>query len=1041
MNIQLNALLTACIMGIAGYAYGQTGVIRGTVTDRGTNETLIGATVVYDDGKGTVTDIDGRYELTLPQGTYTLTVSYVGYEKVTRTVNLGGFAEVNFALSTTTLREVEVIADLAVEKETPVAFSNITPKQITQEIGTSELPLLLNTTPGVYVSPTGGGDGGARVAIRGFQDRNITVMIDGIPINNMDNGNVLWASTYGIDGVLANMQVQRGMTSSRLAIPAIGGTINFITKSIENEESFTVSQDYGSFNTMRTSIGYNSGRLDNGWGFSVAGSFRNSSGYADQQFKDEYFYYLKVQRQIGNHIISATALGSPVQYGMRRDKQKIVVYDKDFAADLFRGDDDLYRRLANYNVAYNTYRRNESHISVLDSLGEAYGWTREDFFRISSENDFIDTTGVNSLGYRYNNHWGYLNGGILSESMRDYHKPIFSLRDFWEISDNLFLSNVLYYSFGTGGNTSRRPRLGYGDYDLNNMQVNFQNDYNNNVSGLFGPPIDPTIHPSLLKSTTMLAKDFDNHYWVGWLSTVDWTINDDWTFAGGLDFRTYQSEQYMEVHNLLGGDYFVPSPDDRSENLAPTGEALMYRKGDKMGYYNDNFMRWGAFFTEMKYNKENWRAFVNISGVITGYRRVDYFANRDLVIDGRRFPNAIGYGDVAFYNGTDLLVAAGTPNGIMPTIDDTSSAVTTTVRNPSNNYNEYAPTGTHTIDNARRINYGDPETQVSETPWKNIPGYTVKAGTSYLINEFQTVFTNLGYISRTPRFRNVVEFGTFNQFMHDIGNENIASVELGYSFSNTRLAFNVNGYYTDWRNRPVNSPPTIFMPDRGISVRSNLHDMNAIHQGVEFSFKYNISEKMTLEGFASFGDWRWNSSKTVYFYDDRGRQVMQVDGNNNPIDSLPVSISFDAKGVFVGDAPQTQIGGSFQYSFTKDAYIKVRYTHFDKHYSNFDPLQLHADNPNRAGRQSWKLPGYGMTGLYAGYRFDLNGTKLDVNVAVDNLFDIRYIADGQNNEGTALVYTDYLNGTREATVNFDANSTGVYFGLPRVVSVSLTANF
>ena len=1031
----------AWMLACAGPLAAQTGVIQGTITDKGTSETLIGAAVIYEEGHGGITDIDGHYSLELPQGTYTLKATYVGYEPMTKTVTLDGkYARVDFALTTTTLREVEVVADLAVEKETPVAFSNITPKQISQEIGTTDLPLLLNTTPGVYVSPTGGGDGGARVSIRGFQDRNVTVMIDGIPINNMDDGNVLWASTYGIDGVLANMQVQRGMTSSRLAIPAVGGTINFITKSIENEESFTVSQDYGTFNTMRTSIGYNSGKMENGWGFAVAGSFRNSNGYAEQQFKDEYFYYFKAQKQLGNHIISATALGSPVEYGLRRDKQKIVVYDKDYAVDLFNGSDELYRQLSNYNVANNLTRIKPSYSVVRDSLGEVYGWSRDDFNRIASETDFIDTTGIRSMGFRYNNHWGYLNGGILSESMRDYHKPIFSLRDFWAISDKVYLSNVVYYSFGRGGSSSRRPYLGFGDYDLRTMQVNFQNDYNNNtIGGIFGPPIDTYYDPTLLKSGAILTKRFDNHYWLGWLSTVDYTINDRFSFAGGLDFRTYQSEQYTEVFNLLGGDYFVPSGRDLPNDRGSEPQDLMFRQGDKIYYNNDNFMRWSAFFSELKYNKENWRAFANVSGVVTGYRRVDYFANRDLLVDGERFPNAVGYGDIAFYNGEDLLVAAPTPIGSQPTI--THSGDTTFVTNPANNYNGYAPKGPHYIVGARQINYGDPETKVSETPWKNIPGYTVKMGASYLINEFNTVFTNVGYISRTPRFRNVVELGTYNQLMRDIQNENIASIELGYGFSNTRLAANINAYYTDWQNRPVNSPPRVFLPDRGILVQSNLNDMNAIHKGIEISLKYNVSKQITAEAFASFGDWRWNSAKTVYFYDDQGQQIKQVDGNNQPIDSLPMTISFDAKGVFVGDAPQTQIGGSLQYSFAKDAYIKARYTYFDKHYSNFDPLQLHADNEQRAGRQSWKIPAYGLTSLFVGYRIDLHGTMLDINVAVDNLFDIRYIADAQNNEGTALVYADYLKGSPEATVSFDANSTAVYFGLPRVMSLSLKATF
>jgi outer membrane receptor for ferrienterochelin and colicin len=1030
------ALITAVLFMVSWTMMAQTqGTISGTLRDKGTGETLIGAAVIYADGKGVITDIDGKYELVLPYGTYTLTATYVGYESITKDVTVDSkFKQVDFSLGTTTLREVEVVADLAIAAETPVAFSNITPKQIKQELGSNDLPLLLNTSPGVYVSPTGGGDGGARVSIRGFQDRNITVMIDGIPINNMDNGNVFWANTFGIDAVLANMQVQRGMTSSRLAIPAVGGTINFITKSIENEESVFLRQDYGSFNALRTTFGYNSGRMNKGWGFSIAGSLRRSDGYAEQQYKNEYFYYGKVQKEIGNHIISATAMGSPVEYGLRRDQQKIATYNAGYAADLFKGDDDLYRRLSQYNVAVNRDRENQPGAAdELAALQEQFGWTQADFASLATQNDFIDTVGVISKGYRYNNHWGNLNGGIQNERERQYHKPIFSIRDFWNINENLYWSNVVYYSFGRGGGTSRVPSLGFGDYD-DNLQVDFQDDYDGNtVGGIFGPPIFPEIVPDELKSGVILNKSFDNHSWLGWLSTVEWTISENLTFAGGLDFRTYTSEQYQEVNNLLGGDYYVPSNEDLPFDRSFEPPSNVFREGDKYNYYNENLMRWGAFFTELKYNKDDWRAFVNVSGVVTGYKRIDYFNRRDFITDDERFPNAIGYSDVLFYNGQDVLVAATSPSGAAPTFF--TSGDTTYVTNPQNNLNAYAPGGQSIIVGARRVDYDDSESQVSEVPWKNIPGFTIKAGASRTIEENHNVFMNVGYISRTPRFRNVVDLGVLNTFLRDVENENIASIELGYGYRTSNFSASVNAYYTDWQNRPINGGVRVFLPDRGISVRANLNDMSAIHKGIEFTSNYVINKKLTAGIFASFGDWRWNSAKTVNFFDDQGRPLSVVDDNNQPTDSL-VTVSFDAKGVFVGDAPQTQIGGSLQWDFVKNAYIKGRYTFFDKHYSDFDPLQLQFE---KKGRQSWKIPAYGLMSLYAGYRYDFDKVSVELNFIVDNLFDIRYIADATNNAGGALVTTDYLNSPPQATVAFDANSTAVYFGLPRTFSISLKA--
>jgi iron complex outermembrane receptor protein len=1044
------ALITATLFLISWTAMAQTlGTISGTIKDKGTSETLIGAAVIYADGKGVITNIDGKYELDLPYGTYTLTATYVGYESIEKNIIVDSkFKQVNFSLGTTYLREVEVVADLAIAAETPVAFSNITPKQIKRELGSNDLPLLLNTTPGVYVSPTGGDDGGARVSIRGFQDRNITVMIDGIPINNMDNGNVFWANTFGIDGVLANMQVQRGMTSSRLAIPAVGGTINFITKSIENEESVYLRQDYGSFNTLRTSFGYNSGRKDNGWGYSVAGSFRKGDGFSEQQYREEYFYYGKVQKEIGSHIISASVLGSPVEYGLRRDQQKIAVYNAEYAENLFEGSDELYGQLSTYNVTYQGSRyagspeNQEIYAAELAGLREEFGWGVNDFAQLASANNFIDTAGVVSKGYRYNNHWGTLNGEVLNERVRQYHKPIFSVRDFWSINENLYWSNVVYYSFGRGGSTSRVPTLGFGDYD-ENLQVDFQEDYNGNtIGGLFGPPIFlPEELPGELKSGVILNKSFDNHSWLGWLSTVDWTISENLTFAGGLDFRTYSSEQYQEVHNLLGGDYYIPAKDELPFDRSFEPPNNTFRKGDRYNYNNENLMRWGAFFTELKYNKDDWRAFVNVSGVVTGYKRIDNFNRRDFIADGVRYPNAIGYSDVLFYNGSDVLVAGVTPQSEYENI--TVSGDTTFInQNPQGNINEYAPAGDQFIVGARRVEYNDEGVEVSEVPWKNIPGFTVKAGASRTIEEKHNVFINFGYISRTPRFRNVVDLGVLNEFLRDIENENIASIELGYGYRTSNFSASVNAYYTDWQNRPIDGGVNVFLPDRGISVRANLNDMSAVHKGIEFTSKYVINKKLTADFFASFGDWRWNSAKTVNFFDDQGRPLAVVDDNNQPTDSL-VTIKFDAKGVFVGDAPQTQIGGAFQWDFVKNAYIKARYTYFDKHYSNFDPLQLQDEDE---GRQSWKIPGYGLMSVFAGYRYDFEKVSLELNFIVDNVLDTRYIADATNNAGSALAIANYLPpnnpellGTQEATVAFDANSTAVYFGLPRTFSISLKA--
>ena len=58
-------------------------------------------------------------------------------------------------------------------------------------LGSQDIPMILNTTPSVYITQQGGG-AGARINVRGFNQRNV-VMINGVPQNDMENGWVYWS--------------------------------------------------------------------------------------------------------------------------------------------------------------------------------------------------------------------------------------------------------------------------------------------------------------------------------------------------------------------------------------------------------------------------------------------------------------------------------------------------------------------------------------------------------------------------------------------------------------------------------------------------------------------------------------------------------------------------------------------------------------------------------------------------------------------------------------------------------------------------------
>ncbi len=129
--------------------FAQQQKITGKVTDAATGELLIGVNIIYGSGKGTITDINGNYVLKLDQGEYTLEISYVGYEKQSRTISVKDKTlYIDFSLKNITLSEVEVIGDIARTRETPVAFSNIPPLKIEEELASQDLPMILNRRPG-----------------------------------------------------------------------------------------------------------------------------------------------------------------------------------------------------------------------------------------------------------------------------------------------------------------------------------------------------------------------------------------------------------------------------------------------------------------------------------------------------------------------------------------------------------------------------------------------------------------------------------------------------------------------------------------------------------------------------------------------------------------------------------------------------------------------------------------------------------------------------------------------------------------------------
>ena len=921
---------------ISWTVFAQEATIIGSVKDKASGETIIGVNIMYAPGKGVITDVNGNYELKIPYGTYTFKVSYVGYDQLVKTVKVNkAQMKLDFTLVNKTLTEVEIISDVAKTRETPVAFSTIKPAKIQEELASQDLPMILNSTPGVYATQQGGGDGDARINIRGFNQRNIAVMIDGIPVNDMENGWVYWSNWSGLDMATRSIQVQRGLGASKLALPSVGGTMNIITKGIDAKRSIRVQQEIGNDGYSRTSLAMNSGRLKNGWGVSFAGYYKRGNGWVDMTWTEGYFFFLRVDKSVGNHLISFSAIGSPQRHGQRSYMNSIAEFSTDYA----------------------------------DKVGIA-------------DTSYIKGRPTN-LGRRYNQNWAYLNRWTLNgvdtidggqekvnEKMNYYFKPQFSLRDFWDVGDKVYISNILYLSLGNGGGTGFSRTLN----TLADGTKDLQSSYDNNIKNL---------NSTLDGTGDIIYSSRNNHNWWGFLSTVGWEIHKGVELSGGIDLRTYRGEHYREVYDLLGQSKFIDTYSVTELN-DKTNPSKVRSVGDKMYYHNDGLVRWGGLFTQLKAVKGNWSFFINLTSAYSGYKRVDYFKKKDLVIDGEVFEQAVGYTPkFNFAQGTFVSVA------------DTF---------------EY---------NGKKYTINSPEARTSETPWKWIFGYTAKAGANYNISETMNVFANVGYLNKAPRFANV--FDNNNRMYKEIKSEYVSAVELGYSYYNEKFTLNLNAYLTQWQNKPADYPSSVLIDD--INYRVNINGMDALHRGVEAEFGWRITDNVLSESVVSIGDWRWTSADSAEIIDDNTGTVVD-------------KVYFDAQGLKVGDAAQTQLRESIRWQVTKGLYLKAAVTYFGNFYSDFDPLNLDPKNDpdsfDEEGNplQSWRIPNYMLLDAFAGYRFKYKGLRFDLRLTVLNVLDETYISDAQNNDG-------YVG---QSWNTFDARSAAVFFGMGRrfVTTLAIT---
>ena len=493
----LKNLMFALILLTGTSMFAQT--IEGVVQDE--SGPLPGATVVEKGTtNGVTTDFDGKFTLKVKQNNGVLKISFVGMltKEVpfnvsgTETSNLG---KIILEQDENKLDEIIVTAvSFAIDRKTPVAVSTVRADIIEHKLGSQEFPEILKSTPGVYATKSGGGFGDGKLTMRGFNSENVAVMINGVPVNDMENGRVYWSNWAGLSDVTSAMQVQRGLGASKVAVPAIGGTVNILSKTTDINKGGSVYFGTGNDGYQKIGATLSTGLLDNGFAATVSAFKTTGNGYVDGTEFKGFNYFLNISKQINDkHKISFTTFGAPQRHGQRQNMSLISRYRNAESKNRFNPDwgikngqvthieDNFYHKS---QTSLNHYWTISDKTTLSTALYASFGTgggggtagTNRDLFqiRLGADDQPVDLDNIVEIN-RANGEQGLGSEAFLRASRND-HSWFGLLSTFkTDLTDNLVLVAGLDLRTYTGKHFREVTDLLGGSYAFDDSDVNNPN--------------------------------------------------------------------------------------------------------------------------------------------------------------------------------------------------------------------------------------------------------------------------------------------------------------------------------------------------------------------------------------------------------------------------------------------------------------------------------------------------------------------------------------------------------------------------------------
>lgn len=589
----LALLLLVCLTSFTATA--QT-VITGTVVDQRTGNAIPGVEVRAS-GESTSTDAFGGFELKVNVGAgqpILLTVSLDGYQdyQVDLENNDSGY------LNAGRIRlQAGGSIDLTVGDELIPTITLSSEDLEGGSAGVQNISGVLTASRDAFINAAAFTFGPARFNIRGYDAQYTNVLMNGMPLNDMETGRIYWNHWGGLNDVMRNRSNVVGLGTAPFFFGGVGGTSIIDTRASNQRKQLRASYAISNRSYRnRLMLTYSSGMLENGWAFTFSGSRRwADEGYVEGTFYDAFAYFMSVDKKLNdNHMLNLTAFGAPIKRG------KITGITAEMA------------ELAGTNY-YNPnwgYQNGEKRNSRVRDEHQPMAMLRHDW-KVNDQLNLSTTLGFQT-GFTGNSALDWYNAPdprpnyyrFLPSFIQGTQKPLVEAA--WRNNESVRQVNW-----------DQMYQVNYGS--LQTVE-NANGIEGNTVTGLRSQYVVEDRRTDITRGT--------------FNSTVEAFLSDQVSLHGGVTYQQQVTANYKLLDDLLGGDFYLDV--DRFAEFDSSGIFVennvdvpnrIVRQGDRFGYDYDYHIRQASAWLQLDVSLRQFDFFLAAQGANTRFWRNGKVAN------------------------------------------------------------------------------------------------------------------------------------------------------------------------------------------------------------------------------------------------------------------------------------------------------------------------------------------------------------------------------------------------------------------------------